>query len=148
MNNQVAQAVLNKFLPKFAKDAVIMYVASSLNPDHLNGLVKFGLKPRKNIALPSVVAYCEQRNWFYMIDTCETSPASTVITEARLTELSNLTRQSMAETVFVTAFENKNSFANYADEIAWESHVWTADNPEHMIHFNGDKFLGPYAKAR
>lgn len=31
-------------------------------------------------------------------------------------------------------------------EIAWETEVWTADNPDHLVHFNGDKFLGPYTK--
>jgi hypothetical protein len=35
-------------------------------------------------------------------------------------------------------------FKKYAAEIVWESEVWVAEFPDHMIHFNGDKFLGPY----
>jgi len=29
-------------------------------------------------------------------------------------------------------------------DIAWETEVWIADNPDHLVHFNGDKFLGSY----
>ena len=28
--------------------------------------------------------------------------------------------------------------------IAWETEVWIADEPDHMIHYNGERFLGPY----
>jgi type II restriction enzyme len=32
----------------------------------------------------------------------------------------------------------------YLRDIAWETDVWLAENPSHLIHFNGEKFLGPY----
>jgi adenine-specific DNA-methyltransferase len=44
----------------------------------------------------------------------------------------------------VTAFPDRVTFRKFAKDIAWETEVWIADNPDHMIHFNGDKFLGPY----
>jgi len=44
--------------------------------------------------------------------------------------------------VFVTAFPDKQTFIKFSAEIAWETEVWLADNPSHLIHFNGDKFLG------
>ncbi len=28
-------------------------------------------------------------------------------------------------------------------DVAWETEVWIADNPDHLVHFNGHKFLGP-----
>jgi len=34
--------------------------------------------------------------------------------------------------------------SRYLGEIAWESEVWVADAPTHLIHFNGTRFLGPY----
>ena len=52
-----------------------------------------------------------------------------------------------AARVYVTAFMNFTSFKKYASDIVWESEVWLADFPDHMIHFNGDKFLGPYPAA-
>ncbi|MBD2364328.1 BsuBI/PstI family type II restriction endonuclease [Anabaena minutissima] len=32
----------------------------------------------------------------------------------------------------------------YLAEISWETEVWVADQPYHMIHFNGERFLGLY----
>jgi hypothetical protein len=32
----------------------------------------------------------------------------------------------------------------YLGEIAWETEVWVADAPSHLIHFDGARFLGPY----
>ncbi len=49
-----------------------------------------------------------------------------------------------AERVYVTAFLSISDFRKYAADIAWETEVWIAANPDHMIHFNGPKFLGPY----
>jgi adenine-specific DNA-methyltransferase len=48
--------------------------------------------------------------------------------------------------VYVTAFPHAAAFRKYATEIAWETEVWLADSPDHMIHFNGEKFLGPHKK--
>ena len=45
--------------------------------------------------------------------------------------------------IFVTAFPDKTTFKKYITEVAWETEVWIADNPTHMIHFNGDRFMGP-----
>lgn len=32
----------------------------------------------------------------------------------------------------------------YLDDISWETHVWLAENPTHLMHFDREKFLGPY----
>ena len=53
-------------------------------------------------------------------------------------------RHSPADRIYVTAFPDRDLFRQHAADIAWETEVWMADNPDHMIHFNGDKFLGPY----
>jgi len=45
--------------------------------------------------------------------------------------------------VFVTAFPDSKVFKRFVDQLAWETEVWIADNPDHMIHFNGDMFIGP-----
>ncbi len=46
--------------------------------------------------------------------------------------------------VFVSAFPNRKTFTKYLEAISWETEVWVADNPTHLIHFNGTRFLGPY----
>ncbi|WP_017445787.1 BsuBI/PstI family type II restriction endonuclease [Gayadomonas joobiniege] len=46
--------------------------------------------------------------------------------------------------VYVTAFLDRAEFRKNAADIAWETEVWIAESPDHMIHFNGDRFLGPH----
>ncbi|HBH30925.1 MAG TPA: hypothetical protein DDX81_03355, partial [Desulfofustis sp.] len=48
--------------------------------------------------------------------------------------------------VYVTAFPNRSLMARYLADIAWETEVWVSDAPSHLIHFNGERFLGPYAE--
>ena len=43
--------------------------------------------------------------------------------------------------IYVSAFPDINEFRRHIIDIAWETEVWIADNPDHMIHFNGDRFL-------
>ena len=52
--------------------------------------------------------------------------------------------RSRQEEVFITAFETRRTVQTFVSHIAWESEVWIAEEPDHMIHFNGKSFLGPY----
>ncbi|MEI2612097.1 MAG: BsuBI/PstI family type II restriction endonuclease [Candidatus Promineifilaceae bacterium] len=61
--------------------------------------------------------------------------------------LGTLTRHCSAFIVYVTAFPNRATFRKFIAEIAWETEVWIAEEPDHLIHFDGEKFLGPYAKS-
>ncbi len=67
--------------------------------------------------------------------------------EERVFELKKMLKTCKADLIFITAFTSRTDYRKYAADIAWESEVWLADNPDHMIHFNGDKFLGPYKKS-
>ena len=62
----------------------------------------------------------------------------------RRKELKDLFADCKAGLVFVTAFENRRTMRTFVSHIAWESEVWIAEDPDHMIHFNGERFLGPY----
>ncbi|HEV2662884.1 MAG TPA: BsuBI/PstI family type II restriction endonuclease, partial [Ktedonobacteraceae bacterium] len=59
-------------------------------------------------------------------------------------ELENLLQSCTAFPIYITAFQNMKEYKRHAEKIAWESEIWIAEIPEHMIHFNGDKFLGPH----
>jgi type II restriction enzyme len=66
------------------------------------------------------------------------------MSEIRLHELKKLLKNCNADLIFVTAFLKREDFRKWSVDIAWETEVWIADNPDHLIHFNGSKFLGPY----
>ncbi|MCB0082544.1 MAG: hypothetical protein KDE47_16500, partial [Caldilineaceae bacterium] len=46
--------------------------------------------------------------------------------------------------VYVTAFPDRQTMGKYLSEISWETEVWVAETPTHLIHFDGEQFLGPY----
>jgi len=95
--------------------------------------------------LPDIIAYNSRKNWLYLIEAVHSSGS---INEVRMLELKNLTKKCTAKIIFVTAFLNRAEFRKWSSEIAWETEVWITDNPDHMIHFNGDKFLGPYKDGK
>jgi hypothetical protein len=63
----------------------------------------------------------------------------------RYGELKKLFSGARPGLVYVTAFPTRKIMAKYLGEIAWETEVWCADAPDHLVHFNGERFLGPYA---
>jgi type II restriction enzyme len=71
--------------------------------------------------------------------------SSNPISQLRHMKLRELTQECSAGRVYISAFENIQKFAQFSKEISWETEVWIADNPEHMIHFDGERFLGPYS---
>jgi type II restriction enzyme len=93
--------------------------------------------------LPDIIAYNVDKNWLYLIEAVHSSGP---ISEIRRLELERLTKDCTADIIYVTAFLSRAEFRKWSSEIAWETEVWIADNPDHLIHFNGDKFLGPYSE--
>lgn len=91
--------------------------------------------------LPDVVLLDERRNWLFLIEAVTTHGP---VSPKRHAELEAMLRECPASRVYVTAFMDFTAFKKYASDIVWESEVWVAEFPDHMIHFNGDKFLGPY----
>lgn len=66
------------------------------------------------------------------------------MSETRVLELTKALKNCKAELIFVTSFLTRSEFKKWMLDVAWETEVWIADNPDHMVHFNGDKFLGAY----
>tara|TARA_B100001989_G_scaffold119801_1_gene84402 strand:- start:399 stop:1364 length:966 start_codon:yes stop_codon:yes gene_type:complete len=143
-HNQIQKAVIEKFLPNFGYNSEVLYVGDTENKFlHLekDKLEKIGFFKISHDKLPDIVAYSKDKNWIYLIEAVYTSGP---IDEIRKSNLESLTKDLNSEIVFITAFLDKTSFRKFAKDIAWETEVWIADNPTHLIHFNGDKFLGPY----
>lgn len=91
--------------------------------------------------MPDVVIYYPDRNWLIL---AEAVTSHGPVDAKRHKELQEAFRQCKAGLVFVSAFPNRKTFVRYLDSISWETEVWIADNPTHLIHFNGERFLGPY----
>jgi len=94
--------------------------------------------------MPDVVVYHEKKNWLVLI---EAVTSHGPVNPKRMIELKKLFEGCKAGLVFVTAFIDRQSMLKYLDEISWETEVWVAESPTHLIHFNGERFLGPYPKV-
>ena len=109
---------------------------------HLEGekLALLGVPITEHDKLPDVVLYDEERNWLYL---AEAVTSHGPVTPQRFAELEATLGDCTAVRVYVSAFPNFRQFKRHADDIAWETEVWLAEIPDHLIHFNGDRFLGP-----
>jgi type II restriction enzyme len=143
-HNLLQKKIIEEFLPCFGFGAEVLYVGDSvkkqlyLDENTLKQLSFFELSHDK---LPDVVAYSKNKNWLYLIEAVYTSnPITEMRRRALLASLGGCT----AGLVLVTAFLDRETYRRHAKDIAWETEVWIADAPEHMIHLNGNKFLGPY----
>jgi BsuBI/PstI restriction endonuclease domain/BsuBI/PstI restriction endonuclease HTH domain len=105
-------------------------------------LKKLGVTVAKHGKMPDVVIYDQKRNWLVLV---EAVASSGPIDGGRHAELAALFSSSTAGLVYVTAFPDKGElFRKFLSVLAWETEVWCASDPTHMIHFNGVRFLGPY----
>jgi len=102
---------------------------------------QLGITVAEHGIMPDVVIYCPRRNWLIL---AEAVTSSGPVDGKRHNALKSLFRDSRAGLVFVTAFPNRKLMRQYVADIAWETEVWIADAPTHLVHFNGERFLGPY----
>jgi site-specific DNA-cytosine methylase len=143
-HNLLQKAIIEQFLPRFGFGADVLYVGDTAkkflvkDEQKLKSLKFFDLEHGE---LPDIVAYSSKKNWLFLIEAVHSSGP---ISPVRLSELKRLAKHCAADIIFVTAFLNRDTFRKFAPDIAWETEVWIADAPDHMVHFDGDKFLGPY----
>ncbi len=143
-HNDLQKAIIEEFLPRYGFGAEVYYVGDTsdkylyLEKEKLEALNFFEISHEE---LPDVIAYSKQKNWIYLIEAVHSTGP---ISELRLIQLQKLTEKCTADIVYVTAFLNRKKFRQFMADIAWETEVWIADNPDRLVHFNGDKFLGPY----
>lgn len=138
------KAIIEHFCPIFAPGGVVIYIGDTENKFvHLEtaGLAALGVTLDSAAKIPDVIVHHTAKNWLLLI---EAVTSAGPVDGKRRKELKDLFAGCKAGLVFVTAFENRRSMQSFVSQIAWESEVWIAEDPDHMIHFNGERFLGPY----
>lgn len=147
-HNHLIKDIIEIFLPRFGYGAEVLYVGDAakklvhMEKDILKELNFFELFHGE---LPDVVAYSRQKNWLFLIEAVYTSNP---ISPERHCLLKGLTSTCSTDIIFVSAFHNRETFRKFSADISWETEVWIVDSPDHMIHYNGPKFLGPYPRKR
>lgn len=142
-HNQLQKAIIEEFAPIFAGGAEILYVGDTDKKDLIRNtkrLSQLGFDMDDSSKLPDVILYVEDKNWLYFI---EAVTSVGPISDKRIIEINEMMGVCYCGAIFVTAFLDKSTFKKFVSDLAWETEVWIADQPEHMIHLNGDRFLGP-----
>jgi hypothetical protein len=143
-HNRLIKEIIEKFLPRYGFGAEVLYVGDAahkliyVDENRLKQLKFFELSHGE---LPDVIAYSESKNWLFLI---EAVYSSNPISADRHLQLKKLTLECASAIIFVSAFSDKKTFRRFAGDISWETEVWISENPDHLIHYDGEKFLGPY----
>ncbi|MBK5072054.1 Eco57I restriction-modification methylase domain-containing protein [Budviciaceae bacterium CWB-B4] len=143
-HSQLIKDIITDFGPRFVPGAELIYLGdtgSKVNFFKKKRLEELGVKVNEKGKLPDVVLYWEEKDWLILI---ESVTSHGPVDGKRHNDLSELFKNSKAGLVYVTAFPDRRFMGKYLSDISWETEVWTADAPTHMIHFNGVRFLGPY----
>ena len=146
-HSDLIRAIIEDFAPRFAPGSVLIYAGdtgdkwSYFDQPHL---AELGVDIDSHGKMPDVVLYFTVKNWLLLV---EAVTSHGPVNGKRHAELARLFANSKCGLVYVTAFPNRAIMGRHLGEIAWESEVWVADAPSHLIHFNGERFLGPYDTA-
>lgn len=142
-HNELQKAIIEEFAPRFAPNAECLYVGDTIEKDlvkNVEKLSELGFEITLHDKMPDVVLYREDKNWIYFV---ESVTSVGPMDPKRILEIEELTKNVSAGKIYVTAFLDFKTYKKFAEELAWETEVWIAEMPEHMIHLNGDKFMGP-----
>jgi hypothetical protein len=142
-HNKLEVAIVEEFAPRFAPGAKLVYLGDTANKVLVfeqSVFTKLGISTTEHEKLPDVILYDKKKNWLFLI---EAVTSHGPVSPKRHFELEKLLENCDAGKVYVTAFLDITTFKKFVNDIAWETEVWVAETPSHMIHFNGDKFLGP-----
>ena len=142
-HNELQRAVIEEFAPRFVPYSECVYVGDTAQKDILKNeirLSELGFQITLHDKMPDIVLYRPDENWLFFIEAVtSTGP----INHKRLNEILEMTKNVKAGRIFVTAFLDFDTYKKFLSELAWDTEVWIAEKPEHMIHLNGNKFLEP-----
>ena len=142
--NPLIKSIIEHFCPAFAPGGVVIYIGDTENKFvHLEAesLQSLGVTLDSAAKIPDVIVHYTAKIWLLLI---EAVTSAGPVDGKRRKELKQLFAGCKAGLVFVTVFETRRGMQSFLSQIAWESEVWIAEDPDHMIHFNGERFLGPY----
>jgi adenine-specific DNA-methyltransferase len=144
IHSELIRDIIIEFGSRFAPASEVLYIGDTgekLGYYDEKAFNKLGLCFDNHGKFPDVVLHFKEKNWLLLI---ESVTSHGPVDGKRHAELATLFKDSKAGLVYVTAFPNRKIMRKYLPDISWETEVWVADAATHLIHFNGERFLGPY----
>lgn len=147
-HNELQKAIIEEFAPRFAPNAECLYVGDTIQKDlvkNVRKLQELGFEITLHDKMPDVVLYREEQDWLYFI---ESVTSVGPMDPKRIIEIEEMTAGVQSGKIFVTAFLDFATYKKFSASLAWDTEVWIAEMPDHMIHMNGDRFMGPRVHRR
>lgn len=142
--NPLIKSVIEDFCSIFAPGGSVVYIGDSgAKWAHFDEPLaeRLGIPLNKHGKMPDVLVHLPEKNWLIVV---EAVTSHGPVSPKRHLELKELLSTASAGLVFVSAFPDRKTLLKHLSSIAWETEVWCAEAPTHLIHFNGERFLGPY----
>lgn len=142
--NELIKQIVEEFCPRFTPGGTVAYLGDAggkISSEQVNYFKSLGISLDEHGKIPDVIVYIPDKNWLVLI---EAVTSHGPIDKKRHNELTDIFGTANADLLFVTAFASRRAMKKYLSELAWETEVWVADSPDHLIHFDGERFLGPY----
>jgi len=142
--NILIERIINEFCPRFTPGGVVLYVGdtgSKFGHARLDALKALGIHIQEHGKMPDIVVHHTRENWLVLIEAVSSHGP---MDPKRRDELRRVFEGSTTPLGLVTAFMTRQAMATYSERLAWETEAWVAEAPSHMIHYNGERFLGPY----
>lgn len=143
-HSQLIRDIVIEFGARFLPGAQVLYLGDTGAKEDFfrkSTLESLGVPVNRKGKLPDVVLYSPQRDWLVLI---ESVTSHGPVDSKRHGELAKLFENARPGLVYVSAFPDKKTMAKFLSQISWETEIWIAESPTHMIHLNGDRFLGPH----
>lgn len=142
--NVLISKVISEFCGRFTPEGKVIYVGDADKKWMVfdeEGFRNLGITVDAHGKMPDVVIHFQKKDWLVLI---EAVTSHGPIDPKRQAELKALFAPCKDKLVFVTAFLTRKDLTKFLRRISWETEVWVSESPDHLIHFNGERFLGPY----
>lgn len=144
--SELIKPMVEEMLPRFAPGCTVAYIDDT---DHKHGSIdsrlldELGITMQAREKAPDVIAWDSKRGWLFLMEAASTHGPIDV---TRKVELRKLFRKQWDKAVLVSCFPDRKTMRQYLPDLAWETEAWCADTPDHLMHFDGSRFMGPYNK--
>jgi type II restriction enzyme len=141
--NVLLKSMLEEFGPRFAPSAEVLYVGdadSKFLYFQRESLSQLGVVVDVHGKLPDLVLFSREKNWLFLM---EAASSHGPVDNKRFSELQTIFGESSAGLVYVSCFPDRATMRKFLSDLAWDTEAWCSSDPSHMIHLNGDRFLGP-----
>jgi len=142
--NVLIKQMVEEFCPQFTPGAEVLYIGDADTKWALfeaNRLAELGVAVDQHGKMPDLVVYLADKDWLVLMEAVSSHGP---VDAKRRGELAALFKNAVPGLVYVSCFPDRREMRKYLQQIAWETEVWCAEDPTHLIHFNGERFLGPY----